>query len=84
MTSTDKVEVGQFYKHYKGDKYQVICLSKWSGASYNDILVTYKNVKSGEIYTDALNKFIEPVPVVCEIPGIFVKRFTLCENTYTQ
>jgi len=50
---------GEKYQHYKGGKYEVICLSNHT--DNNEPLVIYKSLSFGSIYARPLTEWIEMV-----------------------
>jgi hypothetical protein len=50
---------GEKYQHYKGGKYEVICLANHT--DNNEPLVIYKSLSFGSIYARPLTEWIEMV-----------------------
>lgn len=48
---------GEKYQHYKGGKYEVICLANHT--DNNEALVIYKSLSFGSIYARPLKEWIE-------------------------
>lgn len=48
---------GEKYQHYKGGKYEVICLANHT--DNNEALVIYKSLSFGSIYARPLTEWIE-------------------------
>ncbi|MDE2213178.1 MAG: DUF1653 domain-containing protein [Patescibacteria group bacterium] len=68
------MHVGERYRHYKGNEYEIVALAKHSETLED--LVVYKDVKAMDrTWVRPLAMFLETV----EVNGVRVPRFTLIE-----
>lgn len=52
-------EIGRFYEHYKGGKYEVISMAKHTET--DEDLVVYKSIHFGSVYARPLSQWFEKV-----------------------
>lgn len=76
MTS-ETIKIGEFYQHFKGGIYQVICLAKHSETLEDTVVYGNEN---GEIYTRPLSMFVELI----ERDGKTFQRFKLLNKNEIQ
>lgn len=71
-------EVGDIYRHFKGNHYQVICTAYHSETK--EALVVYKNIVTNNICARPVEMFLSPVDKD-KYPDVEqVYRFELCGN----
>ena len=69
---------GQYYKHFKGNVYKIICVSMNSEKQQK--LVTYKDTKNNKLWTRPLDMFNERITDPKDETKL-IYRFTKIENT---
>lgn len=68
--------IGRIYRHYKGGKYTPITLA--TDTVTNEIVVVYKSIEFGSVYTRPLDEWNECVKSMLSVGPDTVKRFELC------
>ncbi len=77
-------QIGEFYKHYKGNVYRIIPCPKYastgakiSSFDSNGAIVWYQDIKTQQVWRRTLKDFLEPKVLD---DSTVVKRFELVEN----